>query len=303
MKKGQSTKKVIFEKTQVKKICFRCKNKKHLEDFSPNKVNSDGRASNCKVCRNELHQLSVNKNIKKIILIEKFKEKHRKHKNIILFEKTITHKICIDCGLKKELICFSAEKHIIGGTRNSCKICRKKYNNSPARKKQRKEYLQKNKKEKSQYAKTLMQITEVKERYAKVRKENYPKHKIKSNARKRERKKNDRIFWLKCKLRLDVYRILKENGFKKNLKTEQMIGCTAEEFEKHIITQWKPWMNWDNYGKYNGELNFGWDLDHIIPLSSAKGDEEKLIKLFHYTNYQPLCSYDNRHIKRDLIIF
>jgi hypothetical protein len=57
-------------------------------------------------------------------------------------------------------------------------------------------------------------------------------------------------------------------------------------------------MSWDNYGKYNGELNYGWDIDHIIPQSSAL-NEEDVIKLNHYTNLQPLCSKVNRHIKRD----
>jgi hypothetical protein len=29
-------------------------------------------------------------------------------------------------------------------------------------------------------------------------------------------------------------------------------------------------MNWGNYGKYNGEINYGWDIDHIIPLYTSK---------------------------------
>jgi len=58
-------------------------------------------------------------------------------------------------------------------------------------------------------------------------------------------------------------------------------------------------MNWNNRGLYNGELNYGWDIDHIIPLSSAE-NEEDLYKLSHYTNLQPLCSYTNRYIKRDI---
>ena len=56
-------------------------------------------------------------------------------------------------------------------------------------------------------------------------------------------------------------------------------------------------MSWDNYGLYNGELNYGWDIDHIIPVSVAM-DEEGVINLNHYTNLQPLCSKVNRHIKR-----
>ena len=58
-------------------------------------------------------------------------------------------------------------------------------------------------------------------------------------------------------------------------------------------------MNWNNYGIYNGEFNYGWDLNHIIPISSAKSEEE-IIKLNHYTNLQPLCSKTNRDIKRNI---
>lgn len=58
------------------------------------------------------------------------------------------------------------------------------------------------------------------------------------------------------------------------------------------------WMTLDNYGKYNGKLNYGWDIDHIKPLSSASSEEE-LIKLCHYTNLRPLCSHTNRNIKRN----
>jgi hypothetical protein len=57
-------------------------------------------------------------------------------------------------------------------------------------------------------------------------------------------------------------------------------------------------MSWENYGKYNGQENFGWDLDHIVEVGSAK-TEEDVIKLNHYTNFQPLDSYINRVIKRN----
>ena len=56
-------------------------------------------------------------------------------------------------------------------------------------------------------------------------------------------------------------------------------------------------MTWENYGRYNGALNYGWDIDHIIPLSAAKTEEE-LLGLNNYTNLKTLCGYTNRHIKR-----
>ena len=61
-------------------------------------------------------------------------------------------------------------------------------------------------------------------------------------------------------------------------------------------------MTWDNKGLYNGELNYGWDIDHIIPVSSAI-NEEGVIALNHHTNLQPLCSKVNRDIKKNVILF
>jgi len=62
-------------------------------------------------------------------------------------------------------------------------------------------------------------------------------------------------------------------------------------------------MSWDNYGNPKDgvlELNKTWDLDHIVPLSSAECEED-IIRLNHYSNIQPLCSYVNRNVKRDNI--
>jgi 5-methylcytosine-specific restriction endonuclease McrA len=51
-------------------------------------------------------------------------------------------------------------------------------------------------------------------------------------------------------------------------------------------------MTWKNHGKYTGNYNETWQYDHIIPISNA-ATEEELIKLNHYSNFQPLCSKKN----------
>ena len=92
----------------------------------------------------------------------------------------------------------------------------------------------------------------------------------------------------------------KRNGYTKKSKSIDIIGCSFEEFQEHLESKFESWMTWENKGIYNGELNYGWDIDHIIPLSSAK-TEEDVIKLNHYTNLQPLCGYTNRYLKRGLV--
>lgn len=56
-------------------------------------------------------------------------------------------------------------------------------------------------------------------------------------------------------------------------------------------------MTWGNYSLYNRDFNFGWEIDHIIPISSAKTIED-IIKLNHFSNLQLLDSYINRKFKR-----
>lgn len=89
---------------------------------------------------------------------------------------------------------------------------------------------------------------------------------------------------------------IRKNGYSKNSKTEDILGCSFEEFKSYLESKFEDWMSWENRGLFNGELNYGWDIDHIIPLNSAE-TEEDIIILNHYTNLQPLCSYTNRHIK------
>ncbi len=116
-----------------------------------------------------------------------------------------------------------------------------------------------------------------------------------------KRRENDPLFKLRGNISTLIRKSLKFNNFSKKSKTFQILSCTIDEFKLHLESKFESWMSWENYGKYNGELNYGWDIDHIIPVSSAK-TEKDIIKLNHYTNLQPLCSYTNRYVKRDNLV-
>ena len=107
-----------------------------------------------------------------------------------------------------------------------------------------------------------------------------------------KKKNSDSLYNLKCSLRSYISSCLKHKGYKKSTKTINILGCSFEQFKLHLESKFETWMNWENKGLYNGELNYGWDIDHIIPISSAKTEEE-MIKLNHYLNLQPLWESDN----------
>ena len=112
------------------------------------------------------------------------------------------------------------------------------------------------------------------------------------------RRMRDPLYRLKCNIRSYIRGSIRYKGYKKTTKTENILGCSFNDFKIYLESKFEDWMTWKNYGLYNGELNYGWDIDHIIPLSFAKTEEDILI-LNNYKNLQPLCSKVNRYIKRD----
>ena len=76
-----------------------------------------------------------------------------------------------------------------------------------------------------------------------------------------------------------------KKGYSKKSKTSKILGIDYEGFHKYIEDQFIDGMSWENKGL--------WELDHKVPISLAK-TEEDMIKLNHYTNFQPLWIEDNR---------
>ena len=162
-----------------------------------------------------------------------------------------------------------------------------------------KEYYEKNKEKIAQYKKEWAQKN--KERLKEKRKSYYEENKTLIFTRHKNRVKNDPIYALSISIRKNILKAFRQRKFEKENSTTQILGCTFEEFRSHIQSQFEPWMTWENRGKYNGTPNFGWDIDHIIPLSSSETTDD-VIKLNHYTNLQPLCSYINRDVKKKFLL-
>jgi hypothetical protein len=89
-------------------------------------------------------------------------------------------------------------------------------------------------------------------------------------------------------IRVEVNKLtyIKINDLTKHNNTFNYIGCSVEYLKNYIEDRFTEGMCWENYGLY------GWHIDHIIPLSLGKTEEE-LFKLNHFTNLRPLWAFDN----------
>lgn len=246
------------------KKCGKCKLEKNIADFSKDKTKKDGLQVCCKLCKSEMKKNWVLKN--KDYIFEY-------HKNYILNnpEKSLKYR---KNQSKSDVSKFNKKKY--------------REENKEKIKEQRRLSKLKNKKKTDETSKN----------YRIKNKENIAK---KRNETRKIRKLKDPLFALTSTIRVSISNSLKRNGYSKKTKTFEILGCTFEEFKIYLESKFDSWMTWENRGLYNGELNYGWDIDHILPSSLAK-TEEDVIKLNHYTNLQPLCSKINRDIKRDNLL-
>jgi len=224
------------------------------------------------------------------------------------------NKCCRECGLEKPLCDFYVRDKLKNIYRNSCKLCDnnriKNYRNQNIEKFKEygKIYRSENIEKIQKYSKKL--ITENPDYFKQYNKEWYKNNKNKKSEYVKERKKIDIVFRLKLDFRTSIGAAFRKNGYSKKSKSYEILGCSFEELKQHIESLWslpdnlnengKIWMTWENKGNPKDgilEPNKSWDIDHIIPTHIAKTEEE-LLKLNHYLNLQPLCSYINRNIKR-----
>jgi hypothetical protein len=217
------------------------------------------------------------------------------------------NKVCKTCKVDKSLEQFQRRKLSVDGYDLHCKICKNEYNKKyrkvnrtteksklesikwPKNKNTRKNWNILNKE------KIKLQRKSIIENYSN---EEYKEFREKYNKWRREKGNNEPLFRLKNNLRTTIWSSIKRCGYKKYSKTYEILGCSYNDFIVYLESKFESWMTWENYGRYNGELYFGWDIDHIVPVKNAKTEQE-IININHYTNLQPLCSKINRDIKKD----
>jgi len=105
---------------------------------------------------------------------------------------------------------------------------------------------------------------------------------------KRKRKKEDKLFNMSNQIRNLIRISFKRKSYTKANKTEEILCCKMNYFIEYLIKTYE-----NNYNeKWDWDYLKNVHIDHIIPISIAKNEEE-IIKLNHYTNLQLLKKEDN----------
>jgi len=207
-------------------------------------------------------------------------------------------KKCTKCGEVKSLDEFGNSKCRKDGKQYKCKVCCKEYqiNNKEKISQYRKDYRKENKdsiksskqlyysnnKEKiKEYSKEYYKFNQ--EKIDKKKKEWRDKNRRKINKYKNLRKEKDPLFKLSGNIRRLLLQSLKNQGYKKNTKTYNILKCDFNFFMKWINSIAS---NGHTYGI--GDLH----LDHVIPISLAETEDEAYL-LNHYSNYQLLSADEN----------
>ena len=207
-------------------------------------------------------------------------------------------KKCTKCKLLKNKTEFYENKRSKDGLNYSCKTCfkltvkkRADYLYSLKEKKINKtddplyfkKYNIKNKeiikeKRKKYYNENKERLLLINKNYYNKNKKNINRH----NAIKaKERVKNSDLLKLILRIRNLIRKSIKNKNYTKKSRTYFILGCDYVFFKEYIESQFTKDMNWNNI-----------HLDHIKPISLAKNENE-VIELNHYTNFQPLLSLDN----------
>jgi len=113
---------------------------------------------------------------------------------------------------------------------------------------------------------------------------NLDKHRERKLAYQR-RYRSGRTQRLAHNLRTRLSKFIRRNSGRAS--TEELLGCSFEDFSAFLERQFTGKMTWENYG-------IGWHVDHIIPIAAFDlTDPEQVARCFHFSNLRPLGARAN----------
>lgn len=108
------------------------------------------------------------------------------------------------------------------------------------------------------------------------------------------RRKTDVRFSILSRLRGRLRGAVYHRGVKKCARTVELLGCSIDDFKKHIESLFKPGMSWAN--------RHLWHIDHKRPcILFDFRDPAQQRNCFHFSNLQPLWYWENQ-AKRDRVL-
>jgi len=148
----------------------------------------------------------------------------------------------------------------------------------------RKEYHAKNAEKRN--AKHREWMKENKDRVNEYARNNRWRYRERNNSYNRARRKELPVWYYYTRLLYPVRYVLNRRGECKSKRAEKITGLKSKELFQHLANTWL-----DKYGyAWDGQKC---DIDHIVPIRTAKTKEE-VDKLYHYTNLRLLKPSDNR---------
>ena len=180
-------------------------------------------------------------------------------------------KMCAACKKELPIENFSKDNTRKNGIKSYCKTCNKE---------RVKIYASNNREKRHQYNK------ENKEQIKEYNKDYYGKNKDNFQNNYKYYLKNNPQFRIAHNTRVRINKAIKHNY--KNSSSKELLGCEIDFYKEYLEKQFKPDMNWNNYGLL-------WDIDHVRPCATFDlSIEEEQKKCFHYTNTQPLYKEENQ---------
>jgi hypothetical protein len=153
-----------------------------------------------------------------------------------------------------------------------------------------------NEKQREKYRENPQAFKESKARYIATHQEQFTEsnkryraeNKQKRTDYERNKRHSDPVYRFRTSARNLIWQYNRRKGYKGNKTVWEMVGCDFDAFLEHITSQFEEGMTLENYGHGDG----CWNIDHIIPISTAQTDED-IERLNHYTNLRPLWAIDN----------